>query len=264
MKKRSGIFYVLLLLLAIVVTACAQQTNNATDKKSVKTEHKQTNNKKKKPKMTSKKTILSTLKNSNKKTITYDALGDSLSVGLFSNTKATRFTTQFANDLQKGTDKKVIENNTSLAGKTVTNFGLPMVQKVIDDNPDLVTIEFGTNDAAYGTDATNFGNFSRNLDTVVSKVKNGTHAQILLMTTWSPTGGQFEKNDVVYDQKIEEIGKKYNIPVVDLSTIWKGDPSVTKNDSGYSDVYSIQKDSFHPNQLGHDKIAKLLYQTVQK
>jgi len=134
---------------------------------------------------------------------------------------------------------------------------------LIDRQPDIVTIEFGTNDAAYGTDPKNLGDFTSNLETTVRLIKAQTQSKILLMTTWSPSDGKYIENDAIYDQHIKQIGSKYHIPVVDMSNIWKNDPNVTKNDLDYSQIYNRQKDTFHPNQLGHDKIAQLLYKTVQ-
>ncbi|WP_125589096.1 SGNH/GDSL hydrolase family protein [Companilactobacillus jidongensis] len=261
MRKRKIFFSVLIVLLTILVTACTQQKSSSKNTDS-KVETKQ-NQKTSKVKNINKKAILSNLKSSNKKSLTYYALGDSLSVGLFSNTEQTRFTSLFAEDLRNGTGKKVIEDNNSSVGKTVTNFGLPNVQNVIVADPDIVTIEFGTNDSAYGVDAKNLGDFITNLDSLVSQVKSQTNAKILLMTTWSPSDGKYVSNDAIYDREIKRIGAKYGVPVVDLSTIWKNNPSVTKNDLGYSQIYNIQKDNFHPNQLGHEKIAKLLYETVK-
>lgn len=84
------------------------------------------------------------------------------------------------------------------------------------------------------------------------------------MTCWSPTNGKYIANDQVYDQKIKEIGKKYQVPVVDLSAIWRNNPNVTKNDLGVSSVYNIQKDEFHPNQQGHQAIADLLIKTLEE
>ncbi|KRK78888.1 SGNH/GDSL hydrolase family protein [Companilactobacillus nodensis] len=264
MWKKKVLLSVLMILLAMSAAACTQQKNNSnnTDTKIEKKQSK-SNNKKPSVKKNASKTILSELKNSNQKSLTYYALGDSLSVGLFSNTEQTRFTSLFANDLRKGTGKKVTEDNNSSVGKTVTNFGLPNVQNLITANPDIVTIEFGTNDSAYGVDAKNLGDFVTNMDSVVRQVKSQTNAKILLMTTWSPSDGKYISNDAVYDREIKRIGNKYGVPVVDLSMIWRNNPSVTENDLGYSKVYNIQKDNFHPNQLGHDKIAKLLYETVK-
>lgn len=249
--------------MALSIAACSQQeTKSSSD--NVKVEHKQSKKTSKtKSEVVKSKTILSDLKNSKKKSLKYFALGDSLSVGLFSNSKQTRFTSLFADELRKGTGKSVTEDNTSSIGKTLTNFGLPNVQTVIAADPDIVTIEFGTNDSAYGVDPKNLGDFVTNLDSLVSQVKNQTHAKILLMTTWSPSDGKYISNDAIYDREIKRIGNKYEVPVVDLATIWKNNPTVTKNDSSYSQVYNIQKDTFHPNQKGHDKIAKLLYETVK-
>jgi len=265
MKCKFGFLYGILIMMILFGTGCTQTSNHDNQVHTQRTEHKQNNTKDKvkaKP-VTKPETILNSLKDSKKNNLIYYALGDSLSVGLFSNSADSRFTSIFADDLQKGTGKKITEINNSSVGKTVTNFGLPNVQALINQKPDIVTIEFGTNDAAYGIDANNLGDFTNNLSTVVKLVKTQTNAKILLMTTWSPSDGKYIDNDSVYDQKIKQIGKEYHVQVVDMSVIWKNDSSVTKNDLGYSQIYNRQKDEFHPNQLGHDKIAQLLYKTVQ-
>lgn len=249
-----------LTLLLVLLIGCGAKTSadpkpvehHASSKKTIK---------KAQPKAD--KTILETLKDSPKQELKYAALGDSLSVGLFSNDQADRFSSRFTKELAQQTHKPVEESNTSSVGKTVTNFGINHVQEVIAQNPDLITVEFGTNDAAYGIDPTNVNNFVTNLDAVVSQLKSQTKAQILLMTAWSPSNGKYIENDKIYDQKIKEIGQKYHVPVVDLSTIWTNNPDVTKNDLGYSNIYNIQKDEFHPNQQGHTAIADLLMKTVE-
>lgn len=256
---KSKIIAVLMALL--VLTGCSN--NQATTKESTKSVERteiRKNNPKTKPKPVS---ILDDLKNSSKEQLRYYALGDSLSVGLFSDSKATRFSTLFTKSLESKTGKQVVESNTSSVGKTVTNFGILHVQDVVANQPDIVTVEFGTNDAAYGVDATNVNNFVTNLDAVVSQLKSQTKAQIILMTSWSSSDGKYIENDRVYDQKIKEIAQKYQVPVADLSMIWNNNPSVIKNDLGYSNIYSIQKDEFHPNQQGHQAIADLLMKTVE-
>lgn len=207
-------------------------------------------------------TMFETLEQSKKPQLTYCAFGDSLSVGLFSEQKTRRFSTQLASSLQQQLHRKVIEKNTSAVGKTVTNFGIGHVEDVINAKPDLVTIEFGTNDAAYGTYPLNFNNFSNNLDATVSRIRHETQAQILLLTTWSSNKGKYIESDRIYDQKIKEIRQRYGVTVVDLSQIWKNNPEVTRNDQGMSKIYNIQKDEFHPNQYGHDQIVSLLEKTI--
>ncbi|MQS76231.1 SGNH/GDSL hydrolase family protein [Companilactobacillus halodurans] len=264
MIKKRYLLVAILVLLMVVGVGCGQEQATKSKTTNTKTERQEKKSPTKKTtKKNTKKTMLIDLKDSKKDKLVYYALGDSLSVGLFSNNQNSRFTTLFKDKLQQGTGKNVTEINNSSVGKTVTNFGLPNVQSLIDQNPDIVTIEFGTNDSAYGIDSKNLGDFTNNLDTLVQKVQSQTKAKILLMTTWSPSDGQYIDNDAVYDRKIKEIGQKYNIPVIDLATIWRNNPKVTENDLNYSQVYNRTKDNFHPNQLGHDKIAQLLYQTVK-
>ncbi|ALB29773.1 SGNH/GDSL hydrolase family protein [Companilactobacillus heilongjiangensis] len=258
--KKIFILVTMLIVLISLIDGCANKTHVSTSDKN-KTEIKQV--KKKELKRDQNKFMLTDLRNSKKKSLVYYALGDSLSVGLFSKNLDSNFTTLFNDYLKKGTGKEVTEVNNSSVGKTVTNFGLPNVQNLINHRPDIVTIEFGTNDSAYGVDYKNLRNFTNNLDTLVRRIKNETDAQILLMTTWSPSNGKYIDNDLIYDRKIKDIGKKYAVTVVDLSTIWKHNPKVTENDLVYSQVYHRRKDQFHPNQSGHDEIAKLLYKTVK-
>lgn len=260
MRRNKIAYLIFLMMITLLVGGCSQKTDESVAR-PVRTEAKQST--KKKNKVDQKQTILTDLKKTKKKNLIYYALGDSLSVGLFSNDMNSRFTTLFNNDLKKGTGKDVIEINNSSVGKTVTNFGLPNVQDLINHQPDIVTIEFGTNDSAYGVDSKNLGDFTNNLDTLINRVKQETTAQILLLTTWSPSDGKYISNDETYDHEIQNIGKKYNVTVVDLSTIWRNNPKVTENDLGYSQVYNRAKDQFHPNQIGHEEIAKLLYKTVK-
>lgn len=263
MVKRS---LIVSLLVFFVLTGCSSKQSHA-DNTSTKSTSMKSESVKEKPKSKLKPkrlTVLDSLKSSSKKQLQYYALGDSLSVGLFSDSQATRFSTLFAKSLESKTGKPVIESNTSSVGKTVTNFGVHHIQDVVAKQPDIITVEFGTNDAAYGVDPTNVNSFVTNLNTVVSQLKSQTKAQIILMTSWSSSNGKYIENDRLYDQKIKEIGKKYQVPVVDLSTIWTNNPAVTKNDYGVSNVYNIQKDEFHPNQQGHQAIADLLIKTVEE
>lgn len=160
-------------LALLVITGCSNKP--ATAEKSTEptaTTKAKASKPKSKPKL-----ILDTFKESSKKQLQYYALGDSLSVGLFSNSQTTRFSTLFTKSLTDKIGKPVVESNTSSVGKTVTNFGVLHIQDLIAKQPDIVTVEFGTNDAAYGVDPTNVNNFVTNLNTVVSELKKKTKAK---------------------------------------------------------------------------------------
>ena len=250
--KRSWLIFLTLLITVFVAVGCSQKTSTKTT--AVKTEHKKTV-KKSKP---ATKTMATELKDSSKKTLIYSPLGDSLSVGLLANIEQDKFTSQFARTISKETGKKVTEEGASSIGKTATNFGLPQVQTIIDQDPDIVTVEFGTNDAADVNNPQALPNYRNSIHEILDELQSKTHAKIILMTSWSPDNGPYAENDLRFDQAIIQEGKERNLPVVQLSKIWQGNPNVTGGD--YSQSYQTwgRKDDFHPNQAGHDQIAKAL------
>ncbi|MCD2256920.1 SGNH/GDSL hydrolase family protein [Lactobacillus sp. CC-MHH1034] len=211
-------------------------------------------------------TIISKLKRQTKTQLKYVAFGDSLTVGLFADTEPQDFAHQFANQLQKETGKTIQLTKVAQVGKTVANLALPQVRSVIAQQPDVVTIEFGTNDAVGGTDAATLDRFRADLTAVVEQLQQGTQAQLILMTTWSPANGPYVANDQAFDTQIKAVAATHHVPVVDMHQIWGTDTSVT-GPSGKRIPDFAQwgpRDNFHPNQTGHDLIARQLAQIIQQ
>lgn len=265
MGKNKKIWLVTLFCLSfllIFASGCSQSAKKSDD--STKTEQKQ------KPKKTKKdqkqpKTLASELKNSSKKSLVYSPLGDSLSVGLMANSQSDRFTSQFTRQIAKATGKKVEEKGTAMVGKTATNFGLPNVQTIIDQDPDIVTVEFGTNDAADVNNEKALPNYRSSIKQILDQLQQKTHAKIILMTSWSPADGPNKENDLRFDKVIKAEGKSRNLPVVNLADIWQGDPSVAGTPASITEsVWNRPADTLHPNQKGHDKIAKALTKVLNQ
>lgn len=261
MGKRKKSIWIILLTVMLTVFVVAGCSNNTTTKHTkTKTEQK-VKPKKEKP---VKKTIATELKNSKKKTLVYSPLGDSLSVGLLSDNSKDKFTTQFTNAIAKETGKPVKEEGTSSIGKTATNFGLPQVSTIIAQNPDIVTVEFGTNDAADVNNQQALPNYQNSIHEILDQLQSKTHAKIILMTTWSPNNGPYVANDLKFDQVIIKEGKDCHLPVVNLSKIWQGDSTVTGSSAQATQTWSGRHDNFHPNQKGHDEIAQALIKVLNQ
>ncbi len=47
------------------------------------------------------------------------------------------------------------------------------------------------------------------------------------MTTWSPNQGPYVNADLKFDAVVKAVGQTYQVPVVDLATIWQGHDDVT-------------------------------------
>lgn len=263
MGKKKKVWLVVLLCLSFFVifaSGCSQSKSKS--QSSTQTEQKQ----KKKPKAKKHvKTLASELKDSSKKTLVYSPLGDSLSVGLMANSQTDRFTSQFTRQIEKATGKKVEEKGASMVGKTATNFGLPNVQTIIDQDPDIVTVEFGTNDAADVNNENALPNYRSSIKQILDQLQARTHAKIILMTSWSPSDGPYRENDLRFDKVIKAEGKNRNLPVVNLADIWQGDPSVAGTPASITEsVWDRPADKLHPNQKGHDKIAQALTKVLNQ
>ncbi|AKP68442.1 SGNH/GDSL hydrolase family protein [Companilactobacillus ginsenosidimutans] len=259
MSKARWLSLLAFLLMFVLVTGCSSKQSSSKHS-SPKTEQKKTV-KKTKP---TKKTLATELKDSPKKTLVYSPLGDSLSVGLLADSKENRFSSQFTRTIAKETGKKVTEEGASSVGKTATNFGLPNVNTIIAQKPDIITVEFGTNDAADVTNPKALPAYQNSIHQILDQLQSQTKAKIILMTTWSPSNGDYVQNDLRFDKVVIKEGKDRNLPVVNLSKIWQGNPNVTGSTNNTSYNVWGSKDDFHPNQAGHDQIAKALTKVLNQ
>jgi acyl-CoA thioesterase-1 len=65
---------------------------------------------------------------------------------------------------------------------------------------------------------------------------------------------------------VKQIGQTYHVPVADLATIWQNHDDVTgPAGTAITDFAGNgPRDTFHPNQRGHDQIAALLKKTLEE
>ena len=211
-------------------------------------------------------TRLARLKAKSKAQLVYAPFGDSLSVGLFADKKATRFTSLFARQLARLTGKTVTEADIAEVGKPATNLGVPALPQLVAQHPDVITIEFGTNDAVGGATSTALAAYQQALTTIVTTLQKETSAQLILMTTWSPNQGPYVNADLKFDAVVKAVGQTYQVPVVDLATIWQGHDDVTGPAGTVIPDFTANgpRDTFHPNQRGHDQIAAQLIKTLEE
>lgn len=187
-------------------------------------------------------------------TITYSPMGDSLTSGFFATTESKDYVNVFSNYLEEGLGYNVnIDGIDGYGG--ISENGASEVEKVVEKNPDLVSIEYGTNDAdprrkISPTD------LKKNIVSIIERLNSmNKPPKIFLITTWkTDTNGN-------YDNIIKEIGKKYNYPVVDISEIYQED-----NISGPKgkQTFRGKSDNFHPNDKGMELIARQIYKKTNE
>lgn len=190
----------------------------------------------------------------NRGTIVYSPVGDSLTHGYYASTESKQFTNVLAHIIEKQMGYKVTVNNNSKYGGTLEN-GLNAIPQIQQQKPDFLTIEFGTNDSN-DENHVPIPTFKSRLNQLIDGIyKNRSpKPKIVLVTTW-------QYNAPTYDNAIESVGKKRNIPVADISAL-------RKNQSNIGPAGNISfrgtTDNFHPNDIGHAAIADTIFSVAEK
>lgn len=192
----------------------------------------------------------------------YSPMGDSLAKGAFATTEDKRYVAVLAKEIEQklGYDV-VVKKGVTYDGTGVKDGGLTHVSQLVSESPDLVTIEYGVNDAnknqkkAYTTPE----EFKKNLSTLVDDIlsKSTKKPIIILTTTWN--NGE---NSKLYDPIIAKVAEDKNIPLANIIPVWQ-----YRNDTfgpeGRKTVYGTS-DAWHPNDKGHKEIAESIFEVAKK
>lgn len=193
--------------------------------------------------------------------LVYAPMGDSISEGWDATSEEKRFITVLSKMIKEkmGYDVQVTDV-ASRAGTGLKDNGLPNLDLVLEQKPDFITIEYGTNDlyelrkAAYSPPE----EFKENLSTLIDSIrtKSSKQPKLLLVTTWYRN----EKTHI-YDEIIKQVGEAKDIQVVDISSVWKrGDTAGPIGN--YTPFRDGDSDDWHPNDLGHQLIAEEVYKVA--
>jgi len=187
------------------------------------------------------------------------AFGDSITEGGEASTEALRFQNRYAEALRKRFPKAEITVENGATGGDTTGMGLArMEEKVLTRQPDLVLVAFGMNDhniEAYGTP---LAKFEKNLETMVTSIRERTGAEVILLSTFPPNpdwafgSHQMEK----YAAATKATAARLNCAYADVYSVWmkvlarKDSPSLLGNNIN------------HPNDFGHWLYLQALEATV--
>lgn len=183
--------------------------------------------------------------------LVYAAMGDSLTNGFYASTKDKRFTSVYENMLINRLGYDVISGEESQYGGTSEN-GLQGLESIKQQQPDLVTIEFGTNDSD-PNNGSDLDTFIANINLMIDGLLEGEDdPYVILVTTWN----QGDKA-IPFDNAIKEIGKERDLPVAELNDIWMD--SSNKGPEGI-ETFVGTSDNWHPNDKGMELIAEKIFE----
>lgn len=131
---------------------------------------------------------------------------------------------------------------------------------VIDQNPTVVTICFGMNDAAYRptVDPDGLKKFSDGLKQLISMIQEKTKARIVLLTTTcvdankNPKLVGYNPTLAAFVDETKKIAQSEKLPVIDLHH-----PMLTQLEKGQAadPTFTLIPDGVHPNEAGHTLMA---------
>ncbi|MBQ7918388.1 MAG: SGNH/GDSL hydrolase family protein [Lachnospiraceae bacterium] len=174
--------------------------------------------------------------------ITVATIGGSITEGYSSSTFGNCYATIFYSWWESCfPDTKVNYINAGIGG-TPSYLGVHRVkQQVLDENPDVVIVEFSVNDGA-----DNF--YKKSYDNLVRKIMmSENEPAVLLLFTTQEDGTNAQENDSL-------IGFKYRLPMISYGNAVL--PSIENDEFTWDD---ISPDNVHPNDMGHAIIGELLY-----
>jgi lysophospholipase L1-like esterase len=190
-----------------------------------------------------------------KHTIKYCPIGDSLTAGFYAISEDKSFVNVLSQMLDSKMNFNVQTYVTAKPGGIISDV-LNNIDKINEQKPDLITIEFGTNDSNIDkriAPSTFANNLNQLIDSLTINVNR--HPSIILVTTWNKGNSGKE-----FDNVIKDIGHKRNIPVADINSIALD--TSAKGPKGIK-TYKGIRDTFHPNDKGMDEIAKTIYDKAE-
>jgi lysophospholipase L1-like esterase len=145
--------------------------------------------------------------------------------------------------------------NNGLSGDH-TNDAIHRLQRdVLNHDPDLVTINFGVNDAFSGISAVKFGS---NLEAMVDIIRENGCGRIVLVSSEVIPEPQAEKKMKPYWEKMREVAETAGVVYADANGYWQ-----SLLDSGTDWWSLIIPGDMHPNEEGHLVIAEAVFEAIQ-
>jgi lysophospholipase L1-like esterase len=175
-------------------------------------------------------------------TLSVVGLGDSLTYGWM---VERGFFDRFCDGLyQKYPGSQVKRTNLGVPGSTAAE-GHRRISSVVENNPDLVIIQFGLNDCFSGLTVSSFGSA---LERLIEPI-NPNERLIVLVTSCPVVDRDFQKRLDPFYMEIIKLGQQYDLPVADLANYWDANKQS-------DDEPLYQSDGVHPTDAGHQLMAQ--------
>jgi len=183
---------------------------------------------------------------------TYVAFGDSITEGYGVRRGFVSFLAERVAKARPGLDLTTI--NAGSSGENTSDAVYRLQTDVLDHDPDLVTVNFGVNDAFSWVSAEKFGS---NLTGMVEAIRENGCPRIVLVSSEVIPEPQAERQMLPYWEKMRQVAGETGAVYADANASWQ-----SLLDAGTDQWTLIIPGDMHPNEEGHRIIADAVYQAM--
>jgi lysophospholipase L1-like esterase len=146
--------------------------------------------------------------------------------------------------------------NSGLSGDNTSDALYRLQRDVLDHHPDLVTINFGVNDAFSYVSVEKFGS---NLETMVKMIREGGCSRVVLVSSEVIPEPDAEKQVLPYWEKMRQVAADTGSVYADANGRWQ-----RLLEAGTDQWTLIIPGDMHPNEKGHRIIAEAVYEAMEE
>jgi len=197
-----------------------------------------------------------------KKTLTYVALGDSLSAGAGTDSDEQSFPYLLANKIGRESDSPIDLLNLSVPGYKSSDLLGEYLDQAFAAKPDFVTILVGVNDIH---NQISVEDFISNYEKILSRLEKNSNSQINIINIpfigaktliLPPYDLYFQKKTEKFNKALAVLAAKHDVKIIDLYSF------SYRQLREPGDHYS--RDLFHPSAAGYSVWADFIYENLNK
>lgn len=185
--------------------------------------------------------------------IVYVAFGDSITDGYGVLRGFVSYLVEMISRAHPGLELSTI--NTGLSGDNSGDAIYRLQRDVLDHVPDLVTVNFGVNDAFSWVSVEKFGS---NLEEMVDAIRENGCSRIVLVSSEVIPEPNAEKKVLPYWEKMRQVAERMGVVYADANGRWR-----KLLEEGTDQWSLIIPGDMHPNEEGHRVIADAVFEAIE-
>jgi len=180
--------------------------------------------------------------------VTLAALGDSLTYGWIVSKGYLDFLGEMLREKYPKARLSIV--GSGIPGDTADSGLFRVQEKILDERPDCVLVEYAINDAECGYTVPEF---ARSIQAIIDRIRGAGDADIVLVTSVHVDDRQRAELLDPFYRELEELGETNGLPVARVHAYWR-----ERIGGGVEHLSLVQADGVHPTVAGYRLMAEAI------